>query len=239
MPLIGLTLLLLPAWPGRCDTVTGTSSQLLAGHTAGVTTAAFSPDGARIVAVSSNVGHPISDKTARLWDAASGQQLGLPRPSPEHRLIAAAYLRDGARMFTAGIRKPFIHAWDVGSGRQVLEMNFGDVMDVYVNGALSYSLDETRIAQEIARLAGHEAAVNSAAYSPDGAHIVTASDDKTARIWDIPNWQPNPAVATPPAHCPALPSVAAPTTGKQDQPAVIIPKRGHRNGAAFPDADAV
>ena len=26
--------------------------------------------------------------------------------------------------------------------------------------------------------------MNSAAFSPDGSRIVTASDDKTARIWD-------------------------------------------------------
>jgi WD40 repeat protein len=33
-------------------------------------------------------------------------------------------------------------------------------------------------------LRGHENAVYSAAFSPDGAHIVTASEDHTARIWD-------------------------------------------------------
>ena len=33
-------------------------------------------------------------------------------------------------------------------------------------------------------LGGHEHWVMSAAFSPDGAHIVTASRDKTARIWD-------------------------------------------------------
>jgi WD40 repeat protein len=32
---------------------------------------------------------------------------------------------------------------------------------------------------------GHEAAVNSAAFSSDGTLIVTASDDETARIWDM------------------------------------------------------
>src|SRR6185503_11484274 len=31
---------------------------------------------------------------------------------------------------------------------------------------------------------GHTAAVNIAAYSPDGARMVTASDDHSARIWD-------------------------------------------------------
>jgi WD40 repeat protein len=30
----------------------------------------------------------------------------------------------------------------------------------------------------------HDDAVNSAAFSPDGSRIVTASDDNTARIWD-------------------------------------------------------
>ena len=37
---------------------------------------------------------------------------------------------------------------------------------------------------EIKVLRGHEASVQSAAFSPDGARIVTASVDCTARIWD-------------------------------------------------------
>jgi WD40 repeat protein len=36
----------------------------------------------------------------------------------------------------------------------------------------------------LAVLSGHGATVGSAAYSPDGRRIVTASNDKTARIWD-------------------------------------------------------
>ena len=38
-------------------------------------------------------------------------------------------------------------------------------------------------AKEIAVLRGHEHSVRSTAFSRDGSHIVTAADDKTARIW--------------------------------------------------------
>ena len=34
-------------------------------------------------------------------------------------------------------------------------------------------------------LRGHEGYVSPAAFSPDGSRIVTASNDKTARVWDV------------------------------------------------------
>ncbi len=39
--------------------------------------------------------------------------------------------------------------------------------------------------QEQNRLEGHQDSVFSANFSPDGSKIVTASDDKTARVWDV------------------------------------------------------
>ncbi|WP_071777278.1 WD40 repeat domain-containing protein [Coleofasciculus chthonoplastes] len=35
----------------------------------------------------------------------------------------------------------------------------------------------------LTELKGHQGTVNSANFSPDGQRIVTASDDKTARVW--------------------------------------------------------
>jgi hypothetical protein len=34
-------------------------------------------------------------------------------------------------------------------------------------------------------LKGHRGGVNGAAFSPDGARIVTGSSDQTARLWDV------------------------------------------------------
>ncbi len=42
---------------------------------------------------------------------------------------------------------------------------------------------DAKTGKELARLA-HENSVKAAAFSPDGAKIVTASWDKTARLWD-------------------------------------------------------
>jgi WD40 repeat protein len=37
---------------------------------------------------------------------------------------------------------------------------------------------------QIVLLSGHQGAVSSAAFSPDGQRMVTASADGTARVWD-------------------------------------------------------
>jgi WD40 repeat protein len=42
----------------------------------------------------------------------------------------------------------------------------------------------------LATLSGHTAPVNDASFSPDGARIVTASNDGTARLWDAQTGRP-------------------------------------------------
>jgi WD40 repeat protein len=64
----------------------------LMGHGGGGTSAAFSPAGARIVTAS-------VDQTARVWDTASGQMLGLK--GHVDGVNSAAFSPDGARIVTA------------------------------------------------------------------------------------------------------------------------------------------
>jgi WD40 repeat protein len=43
----------------------------------------------------------------------------------------------------------------------------------------------------------HDSAVMSIAFSPDGKRVVTASQDHTARVWDVRNWDKTPRVLRP------------------------------------------
>ena len=68
--------------------------RLVLGHEGLALSAAFSPDGQRIVTASSN-------KTARLWDAATGKPIGGPLKGHEAAVLSAAFSPDGQRIVTA------------------------------------------------------------------------------------------------------------------------------------------
>jgi WD40 repeat protein len=153
-----------------------------AAHGAGVTCAAFSPDGKRIVTTS-------DDQTARIWDAATGKQIAVLR-GHEGTVLSAAFSSDGKRIVTASYHA--VRIWDAATGKQIA------VLPLYAVDYAAFSPDGTRIVtasddntaliwdaatgKQIAVL--REDGVRSAAFGPDGKRIVTASGDKTARIWD-------------------------------------------------------
>ena len=75
--------------------------------------AAFSPDGKRIVTAS-------SDKTARIWDAASGKPIGEPLKGHEDAVNSAAFSPDGRRIVTGSWDKT-ARIWDAATGKPIGE----------------------------------------------------------------------------------------------------------------------
>ena len=83
---------------------------MLRGHEDAVG-AVFSPDGARIVTAS-------GDRTARLWDAATGAEVARAAAAMRTAVCSAAFSPDGARIVTAS-EDGTARLWDAATGAEV------------------------------------------------------------------------------------------------------------------------
>jgi WD40 repeat protein len=130
----------------------------------------------------------------RLWDARTGR---LVRQLGDGAFLTAAWSRDSRRVFLSEQNRSEIR--DVTTGDRVASLGEGS------EGLGVFSPDNHRVlvlypayskerkyarlydadnGSKLAVLEGHEEAVVSAAFSPDGGQIATASWDGTARVWD-------------------------------------------------------
>jgi WD40 repeat protein len=161
--------------------------KVLSGHYGAVRSAAFSPDGARVVTAS-------DDRTARVWDSVTGEAIAV-LSGHGGAVLSAAFSADGKRVVTTSIDKT-ARVWDAATGNTIAVLSGHD--DLVWTAA--FSPDGARVVtasndgraqvwdavtgKSIAFLSGHDGPVLSAAFSPDGARVVTASGDRTARVWD-------------------------------------------------------
>jgi WD40 repeat protein/uncharacterized caspase-like protein len=128
------------------DLYSGRQKQLFY-HTNRLASAYFSPNGRYVLACSWN-------NTARIWDAASGNQLyNLKGDTSKFSAFYPSFSRDC---------KYLVYS-NSGNIAKLIEFSTGNI---------------------IFELKGHTKKINSVLFSPDGKHIVTASDDSSARIWE-------------------------------------------------------
>jgi WD40 repeat protein len=168
----------------------------LGGHKGIVYSAAFNGDGSLIATAS-------IDKTVRIWDGKSGT---LIRSLLGHkgRVQSAAFSRDGKRMVTASWDRT-AKVWDVSDPqkikilavlphpRDVNSAAFSPddggrlVVTGSDDGMVRIWQWETIGNEPIEFKQPHRNYVYGVAFSPTGKYVVTASWDRTAKVWDVSN----------------------------------------------------
>jgi WD40 repeat protein len=170
------------------DTAKGNEVASFKGHTGEVYSLALSADGRRALTAS-------RDRTVRLWDTATGTEL---KRFTGHTSVvfSAAFSPDGRRVLSGsgGFDPPApggqpaldcsVRLWDVNSGK------------------------------ELTAFRGHTRGVLSVACAPDGRHFLSGGNDRTVRLWELPN---------------DIPSVGNPPPGGEDREPVArvpVPDKG-------------
>ncbi len=172
------------------------------GHEGTVTSLAVSADG-RLVATGSR------DDTARLWDAATGEELRCLRGHMDD-VTSLAFSPDG-RWVATGSRDDSVRIWDVASGTEhrrlvghafaVTSVAFSPDGSTLVSGSEDHHLIhwDLESGEQIRKFGGRPdyAEVTSLALTPDGRKALSGHLDGTARLWDLRRGRELRALSSP------------------------------------------
>jgi WD40 repeat protein len=161
--------------------VTSNRVVIYRGHKDRVTSVDFSPDETQILTTS-------VDGTARLWrpDGQSITTLNYPTDSKYHYRAKGMFSLDGQHILVCTGDEAWL--WDADGKLSPINWDARPRLDAYIEtGLQAPSRDDN--AYDRAESEGHIGRIYSAVFSPDGQRILTASEDETARVWDLSGQQ--------------------------------------------------
>lgn len=173
------------------DITSGRCLARLGDHKGGANMVAFSADGTRLL---TRAGGRTSN--VMLWDWVAGSRL-LCETVPLHsrfrdggvNFTTAVFAADGTRVVVGKAT-----AWATTDGRSVGVLPPIGMVTAMASGpgglvargtamGLAY-IDDCQRGTRVAQLKGHVRSILDIAFAPDGARVVTAADDGTARVWE-------------------------------------------------------
>lgn len=149
-------------------------------------TVTFSPDGREV-----GVGHGLG---AEVRDAATGERLHSLAGHEDRPVSSVAFSTDGTSIATGSFDQS-VRIWERDTGQLVRTMwtesayvywtRWGPGDEWLVGGQKNGSCFVWYARRPfLPTLFGHEGAVNTVRFDPDGVRVLTASADGTARVWD-------------------------------------------------------
>jgi WD40 repeat protein len=174
------------------DAATGKLLSDPPGHSAGITAAAFTPDGARIFTLG-------KDRTLRAWDAATGKELFRASADPADFLVVTS---EGNALFAGGLNAGTLRVFDARTGklerrvpvfaRDLVGLALtGDGKRLIATGRDSDTTDslirviDVRTGDKLREFGASAAKIEQLAMRRDGGIVATTHVGQRICLWDV------------------------------------------------------